>query len=316
MFNTGLKRYMDSDVHNFTSNFGIKVRRRVNRPWRIILKLATKRKIIIEKYPSLEKEQPYVFVANHSFDEDAISVLASIDRNAYMLNGTTDQTLHNPMFLALWANGMIYVNRTDNESRAGSIDKMKRILQSGSSVVLFAEGGYNNTENQLIQPLFASPYMLCKELGVKVVPLISFNDIGSKTIYVRASTPMDLSVHEKYEAMRLLRDEMSTLVWEIMEKHVPPVKRRDLPKEPRKNWMEVRKQVYECQKWHSDVWNEEVTYYPGHNVITPKVAREFVDRVQVNVRNAHILAEMLVRREEDKQYDLIKYLQENMKYAK
>lgn len=316
MFHTGLDRYLTATVENFTSEIGIKIRRAVNKPWRMILKCCTKRKIVIENYPDLDKKTPYIFVANHSFDEDAISVLASINRNAYMLNGTTDQTLHNPMFLALWANGMIYVDRRDNKSRQDSIEKMKRILQLGSSVVLFAEGGYNNTENQLIQPLFASPYILCKELGVKVVPLISFNDIGSKTIYVRANEPMDLSQYEKYEAMELLRDEMSSIVWDIMEKHVPPVKRVDLPEDSRKNWMEVRKQVYECQKWHSDVWNEEVTYYPGHNVTTPKAAREFVDRVQVNARNAHVLAEVLAKREEDIRYDLIKYLQETMKYAK
>ena len=177
MFHTGLDRYITATVDNFTSDFGINIRRLVNTPWRAILKCCTKRRIVLENYPHLDKDKPYIFVANHSFDEDAISVLASIDRNVYMLQGTTDQTLHNPVFLAMWANGMIYVNRLDAESRKAAIEKMKRILRMGSSVVLFAEGGYNNTENQLIQPLFSSPYILCKELGVKVVPLITFNDI-------------------------------------------------------------------------------------------------------------------------------------------
>lgn len=52
-------------------------------------------------------------------------------------------------------------------------------------MLIYPEGGYNNTENQLIQPLFASPYILSKELGIKVVPLITFNDIGTEKIYVR-----------------------------------------------------------------------------------------------------------------------------------
>lgn len=313
MFHTGLDRYITATVDNFTSDFGIKIRRLVNTPWRAILKCCTKRRIVLENYPHLDKDKPYIFVANHSFDEDAISVLASIDRNVYMLQGTTDQTLHNPVFLAMWANGMIYVNRLDAESRKDAIEKMKRILRTGSSVVLFAEGGYNNTENQLIQPLFASPYILNKELGVKVVPLITFNDIGSDTIYVRAGEPMDLSQYGKYEAMEILRDEMSTMVWEIIVEHVPPVKRADLSADPGTDWMEVRRQIYECQKWYKDVWDEEVTYYPGHNVTTPKQAREFVDRVRVNSRNAHIFADMLVRREEDMRYDLVSYLRENVR---
>ena len=49
---------------------------------------------------------------------------------------------------------MIYVNRRDAERRKDAIEKMKRIFRAGSSVLLFLEGGYNNTENQLIQPLF------------------------------------------------------------------------------------------------------------------------------------------------------------------
>ena len=88
------------------------------------------------------------------------------------------------MFLAVWLNGMIYVNRLDHNSRKEAVLKMKRVLAAGNSVLLFPEGGYNNTENQLIMPLFSSPYQLSKEMGVEVVPIISFNPTGSDKIYV------------------------------------------------------------------------------------------------------------------------------------
>ena len=315
MFNTGLSYYKTATVDNFTTDLGIKLRRKfLNKTWRKILRLFTRRKIIIEQFPELDKDEVYVFCVNHSFDEDAISALASIDRNVYMLQGSTHQMLHNPVFLAMWVNGMIYVNRLDAENRKTAIEKMKRILSAGNSVVLFPEGGYNNTENQLIQPLFASPYIVSKELGVKVVPFITFNDIGSDVIYIRAGEPLNLSQYDKGEALTVLRDVMSTIVWDIMEEHVPPVRRADFSDNAREDWLEIRKQVYDCQKWYKDVWEEEVTYYPGHNVITPKKAREFLDKVFVNRRNAHIFAEWLARRDEDKRYDLVKYLQENMEY--
>ncbi len=317
MFHTGLARYKTATVENFTTELGIKLRRKLlNKSWRKLLRLCTKRKIIVEQYPSLNKDEVYIFCCNHSFDEDVISSLASTRRNVYILHGTTHQMEHNPVFLAMWLNGMIYLDRMNVDSRKNAVEKMKRILKSGTSVLLFPEGGYNNTENQLIQPLFASPYILSKELGVKVVPLISFNDIGTDTIYIRGGEPLDLSQYDKYEAMEFLRNVMSTIVYEIMEEHVPPIKRADLSVNSREDWMEIRKQVYDCQKWYEDVWEEEVTYYPGHGVTIPKQAREFVDKVNVNSKNAHIFADMLVKREEDKKYDLIKYLQENMEYAK
>lgn len=102
----------------------------------------------------------------------------------------------------------------------------------------------------------------------------------------------------------------------MLEEHVPSVKRADLSKDARADWLEVRKQVYDCQKWHWDVWEEEVTYYPGHGVTMPKYSRTFVDNVKLTAENCAVLADVLVRREEDKKYDLITYLKKNTKYAK
>lgn len=268
-FATGLKRYEYAGVENFTSDIGLRARKAINPIWRRILKLGTSRKVIIEAYPKLERDMPYIFVANHSFDEDVISILQTIDRNVYLLQGTTDQMEHNPVFWAMWLNGMIYVNRLNQESRRDSVGKMKRVLKAGNSVALFPEGGYNNTENQLMMPLFSSPYILSKELGLEVVPIISFNDIGSNNIYIRVAEPMNLAIYEKYEAMQVLRDKMATVVWNVMEEHTSPQKRAELGKCPREKYMEVRKEVYNCQKWHRDVWEEELTCYSGHGVTTP-----------------------------------------------
>ena len=313
MFHTGLKKYEKADINNFTSNIGLRIRRVINPLWRRALRLGTRRKLILETYPKLDKKKTYIFAANHSFDEDAISVLQTIDRNVYLLHGTTDQMEHNPVFLAVWLNGMIYVNRLDQNNRKEAVQKMKRVLAAGNSVVLFPEGGYNNTENQLIMPLFSSPYLLSKEMGVEVVPVISFNPSGTDKIYMRVGNPINLAQYDKYEAMAVLRDEMATIVYQIMEEHTVPVKRSELGVDPRTAFMEERKNVYECQKWHDDVWDEELTCYPGHGVTTPQQAREYVDKVQVNLKNAQILADVLVRREEDKKYDLKEYLRKNVK---
>lgn len=91
MIYTGLKRFETADVDHFTSDSGILFRRKINRIWRKFLILTTRRTVHNEQFPTLNKKEPYLLVANHSFDEDAISVLQSIDRNAYMLHSTTHQ---------------------------------------------------------------------------------------------------------------------------------------------------------------------------------------------------------------------------------
>lgn len=316
VFNTGLKRFETMDSERFTSDYGIRVRRKMNRLWRKILSLATKRKIYVEQYPNLNKKEAYIFAANHSFDEDILSLLQSIDRSVYLLQGGTHQMEHSPISYAGWVNGMVYVNRMDNESRKASVDKMKRILRNGSSVLLFPEGGYNNTENQMITPLFSSPYILSKDLGVKVVPIVSFNDIGSDEIFIRAGEPMDLSIYDKAEALALLRDKMATLCYGIMEDHITLVSRETLGQDPRKDYLEIRKNIYECYKWYEDVWDEELTYYPGHNVTTPKQSREYIDTIRVNSGNAYLLSDILVKREDDLKYDLKRYIRKNLRLSR
>jgi 1-acyl-sn-glycerol-3-phosphate acyltransferase len=289
------------------------VRKRINPIWRRLLSKGTYRKVIVERYPELDKQKNYIFVGNHSFDEDIISSLSTIDRNAYLLHGTTDQMEHNPIFFAVWLNGMIYVNRLEPESRHTAVDKMERVLRAGNSVLLFPEGGYNNTENNLINPLFSSPHILSKRLGVEVVPIITFNDFGSDKIYIRAGNPINVGAYEKEEGLTKLRDVMATIVYEMMEAHTEPIRRADLGANCRVEFMEQRKKIYALQKWYHDVWDEELTCYSGHGITTPQRAREYVDNICVTKENAYVLADVLFRRAEDRKYDLRQYLRENLK---
>lgn len=62
MFHTGLSRYKTVTVDNFTTDIGIKLRRKLlNKLWRKILRLCTKRKVIVERYPVLNKDAIYMW---------------------------------------------------------------------------------------------------------------------------------------------------------------------------------------------------------------------------------------------------------------
>ncbi len=260
--NIGLKRLEIANIDNFTSNAGIKLRRMFFPAFKQVLRLAVKRDIHFEgEYPVLEKDKPYIFVSTHSFDEDIIATIALLDRNAYILMGTTDQIEHNPQMYAAWLNGMIYVNRTDKQNRHDAVSKMEKVINQGSSVLIFAEGGYNNSENLLCLELFSSPWILSQKTGAQVVPLASFNRLNSNDIYIRFGKPIDLSIYDKKEARTVLRDQLASLVYPIMEEHAPRVKRSELGSDPRLDYMEERRQVYKKLKWTRDIWDEELTQY-------------------------------------------------------
>ena len=105
---------------------------------------------------------------------------------------------------------------------------------------------------------------------------------------------------------------MATILFSMMEIHTALVRRKDLGADPRMDWLKVQKNVYGCYKWYADVWDEELTYYPDHNVTTPKQSREYIDQIQPDCGNAYILAETLLRRAEDMKYDLAGYLRSNL----
>ena len=260
--NVGLKRLEIANIDNFTSNVGIKLRRRIFPAFKQVLRLAVKRDIHFEgEYPVLEKDKPYIFVSTHSFDEDIIAAIALLDRNAYILMGTTDQIEHNPQMYAAWLNGMIYVDRTDKQNRHNAVSKMEKVINQGSSVLIFVEGGYNNSENLLCLEPFSSPWILSQKTGAQVVPLASFNSLNSNDIYIRFGKPIDLSTYDKKEAKIMLRDQLASLVYPIMEEHAPRVKRSELGSDPRLDYMEERRQVYKKLRWTRDIWDEELTQY-------------------------------------------------------
>lgn len=312
MKNYGIIKFQYANRDNFTSDFGMNARKIINIPLRKIFKIATKGELIIDSYPKLEKGQNYIFVSIHNFVEDTIANLATIDRDAYLLFGTTDQLEINKEMYAAWLNGFIYVDRYNPESRKESVLKMKRVLSNGNSVILFPEGGFNNTENLLCQKLFAGPYVLAKETGLKVVPIAPFNEFGSKQIYMNVGEPLDLAKYDsKEEALQVLRDTFATMLYESIEKYTKPIKRHELGKKPRLDYMEQRKIEYQKTNWTKDVWDEELTIYRD------KDDKEYLDmlmsfeKINVTPQNVHSLLPTLKLLKELYEYDFKAYMHEN-----
>lgn len=312
MKNYGIIRFKDATIENFTSDIGMEIRKKINPALRKVLKLVTKGELIVERYPKLEDDVPYIFVSTHGFVEDTIANLSTIDRNAYLLFGTSDQLEVNPEMYAAWLNGFIYVDRKNSQNRKDAITKMQRVLENGNSVLIFPEGGFNNTENLLCQKLFASPYILSKTTGAKVVPIAPFNEFGSDKIYMNVGEPMDLSKYEDKESALLdLRDALATLMYENIEKHSTPIVRSELGDDPRLDYMEERRQEYLKTKWTKDVWEEELTRYFDKEDREYNSVQESMDEINVTSSNAHIMGPVLVKRMETKKYDFKDYMHRN-----
>ena len=67
--------------------------------------------------------------------------------------------------------------------------------------------------------------------------------------------------------------------------------------------MEQRRKEYMKTKWTKDVWDEELTIYLDEDDKEMKNVYESIDDIDVNSKNAEIMAPVLVRRLETKKYD-------------
>lgn len=317
MYNIGLVKIMNSNVDNFTSDFGLRVRRIINPVYRRLLKFVTSVKIHVDRYPKLEKKlfkkKPYIFVSTHSFSEDIVSALHAIDRNAYVLIGTKDQVEHNPQMYAAWINGMIFVDRTDEKSRNEAVDKMERVLKSGTSVLIFAEGGYNNTENEPTMRLFNSPYYLAKRTGFEVVPLASFNEHYNKDVYINVGDAISLQDETRREFRKKLRHELGCLELENMLNHASSLQREDLGEEPRFDFMKERMDfVYGKVKWsNKDFIDEELVEFYDPYEPTPKQVRDSLADVRITRENLLVMKSVLMEMRQDQKYDFKTYMKKN-----
>jgi hypothetical protein len=206
---------------------------------------------------------------------------------------------------------MIYVDRYSKASRQESVKKMLKILNSGSSVLLYAEGGYCNSENLLVNPLFPGCYTMSKETNTPVVPIANFSEYGSDEIFIKVGEPLDLFNMGKADALRTLRDSMATMMFDLIQKHSTPIHREELSDNCRTDFMKERMLEYLSVKWSKDVWDEELTIYKDKQTPSPKDIRESFSKVILTEKNLEIFAPIMREYLDDIKYDFKRYINEN-----
>lgn len=308
--NYSLIKAKNYDADHFTSDFGIKFRRFIHPLIRLAIGAALDRPVEIVRYPELLPNENYIFAAGHSFPGEAASNLFGIDRNTWVLVGTTDQVDHNPQMLVAWANGLIYVDKFSSESRRDAQKKIKRILKNGSSVLIFPEGVLNNSENLLCMPLYPGVYHMTTEMNVKVVPIVSHTEHKANKILIAAGDPLDFSGKGKEKSMEELRDTLAALRFELIEKF-PKLERSTLSGDIHMQHLKNRRDIYLETKWIEPNWDEEIMTYHRKDITNPEEVRASFDIVKITAENAKIITPILIQRELDLKYNITQYMKDH-----
>ncbi len=308
MQNIFISNLNKKDVDHFTSNFGLYLRRKLDFPFKKACNIFTnvniirskqspvsdteyyeqistdripldsydlhpkKHNIIVERYPDLPKDEPYIFVCNHTCPEDIETVLNIIDRNAYLILGSLETLKYDPEMYLSWLNGMIPFDILNQTERTELIPKMARVLKT-NSILIFPEGSHNYSPNKLVNNLFDGPVNLSLQTGRKIVVISYIRDNENNVSYVDVSNPIDLTKEdftldhpvpsgqeEKYRVKKMtsfLRDKMATGVYHIIKRHFDQVKRiegQNIEQELRTQKIE---DSFAKMKWNKDIFDAE-----------------------------------------------------------
>lgn len=171
-------------------------------------------------------DEPVIFVSNHGFRDDILGSLLAAGRHAYVMFGSLPQFYNEIEGPLLFGNGTILVNRKVKESRAASLDKSKSVIENGCSLIVFPEGVWNKSPNQLTLPLWRGAYEIAKQTGAKIVPIVHYIKDPTLTtpkeenpFHTVVDNPIDVSEMTEKEALDAISEKFSTWHFLMMEKY-------------------------------------------------------------------------------------------------
>lgn len=269
MYNKCLEYLLDYRPEKTISNFGCFARKAINPIVRFAIPFLLPTKLEIIRWTELP-DKPVIFASTHGFKEDINDAVVIAGRQAYILIGSLSQIFKSADGLAAWAAGTILVDRMDKESRVASKRKMVRALELGSSVIIFPEGTWNKSPNQMVSGLFPGVYDIAKETGALVVPIATHRE--GKKVYGIREEAFDIAAYDREEGMQVLKEKFGTMRWELMERY-SQAKRSEFP---------YGQAAEEYWKRYIDDLMAEVEFYDYEIELHTK----YVDRTKVTTKEA------------------------------
>lgn len=310
MKNLFLSDLHNNDVEHCTTDLGLKLRRDIDKPFKKLCNIFTnvniirenkgigltddeyfnslpegyhpvdskllvkgKNNIIVERYPELNPDEPYIFVCNHTCPEDIETVLNVIDRNAYLILGSIESLQYDPEMYLSFINGMLPFHITDPDQRILIFEKMKRVIKT-NSILIFPEGSHNYSPKNLINPIFDGPVNLALQTNRKIVALTLIRDQENNISYLDVSNPIDVTkidvdLNKEFESEEELekyyvnslssyvRNKMANAVYHIISRRFLPLHREDYDDIEETLRQEKMDDSFKKMKWNKDIFEAE-----------------------------------------------------------
>ena len=118
---------------------------------------------------NFRKGQAYIYVSNHTSFLDLPGLAMFLPGEFRPL--AKKELLKIPVFGLIARGATVIVDRSSGASRKESLDKLKKILAEGISILLFAEGTQNRSK-EILQPFKDGAFRLALDTQKPVLPMV------------------------------------------------------------------------------------------------------------------------------------------------
>ena len=156
-------------------------------------------------------DEPVIFVPNHGFHDDVLASVLAARRHAYPIVGSLPLQYNTFDGLASALVGGVCVNRYNKNSRSHSLAKALKVMEYGTDLIVYPEGGWNKTSERIVLDLWKGVYDISKAARCPVVPIVHFvRDMEvldkKNLIHTVIDDPIKLYEMPMDEGLRYLRD--------------------------------------------------------------------------------------------------------------
>ncbi len=260
------------------SNFKMRIKDLLHPFFNRLLTFYIRRKIIVERDETVSSKQPIIYVVNHTCSLDIPIMARLTNMRPYFLLGTQQLGKLEKFYFQM--TGSIFVDRKDKEDRANSKKAMIEYIKKGRSIVIFPEGTWNLTDNQMLLPTKWGIMDVAKSTGARVIPVILDYDLYEDAVIAKLGHSCQLCIdQDNMDLMYCMRDTMATMRWDLWERK-GIYKREDIDVQQERKKLEQNILDYPPLDWE---YEQSCIYKQNID------SDDYMEHLNINKKNAFLL---------------------------
>lgn len=127
---------------------------------------------IIKRNKNIDVKKPYIYVSNHGSYLDSPAVVLGSPNTFKPLGKIEMKKI--PFFGFIYERVVVTLDRSSKESRAESVEKLKKVLSNGISILIFPEGTMNTTD-AVLKDFYDGAFRIAIETKTPIAPFVLIN---------------------------------------------------------------------------------------------------------------------------------------------